>query len=134
MYGNGEEPVQVQQDELSRRDKFRVYRVLMVAGAIFVIGWLVWSTRGSLFPFFFGLVLAYLLAPGTVIAPVGGGLRLVEVTDVGQLGDAPATQRTVLVQARVRDAASRASYPVAYRLEVLRRDRWYVSGVQGALR
>lgn len=63
MYGNGEELVQVQQDELSRRDKFRVYRVLMVAGAIFVIGWLVWSTRGSLFPFFFGLVLAYLLAP-----------------------------------------------------------------------
>lgn len=78
--------------------------------------------------------LAYLLAPGTAIAPVGGGFRLVEVTDVGQLGDAPATQRTVLVQARVRDAASRATYPVAYRLEVVRRDRWYVSGVQGALR
>jgi hypothetical protein len=78
--------------------------------------------------------LAYRLAPGTAIAPVGGGLRLVEVTEVGQLGDAAATRRTVLVEARVRDAASRATYPLAYRLEVVRRDRWYVSGVQGALR
>ena len=55
--------MQVQQGELSRRDRFRLYRVLMVAGALFVITWLIWSARGSLFPFFLGLVLAYLLAP-----------------------------------------------------------------------
>lgn len=78
--------------------------------------------------------LAYLLAPGASIAPAGEGLRLLEVTDVGQLGEGTGTQRTLLVQARVRDAAARATYPVAYRLEVVRRDRWYVSGVQGALR
>jgi Conjugative transposon protein TcpC len=78
--------------------------------------------------------LAYLIAPGTAIAPVDGGLRLVEVREVGQLGEGTGDQRTVLAQARVRDAAAGVTYPVAYRLEVVRRDRWYVSDVQGALR
>jgi hypothetical protein len=78
--------------------------------------------------------LAYLVPPGATIAPVEGGLRLVELTDVGQLDEASGSRRTLLAQARVRDPATRVTYPVAYRLEVVRRDRWYVSGVQGALR
>lgn len=60
---DGVRVVQVQQDELSRSDRFRVYRVLMVAGAMFIVTGLVWSARGSLFPFFLGLILAYLLVP-----------------------------------------------------------------------
>jgi hypothetical protein len=78
--------------------------------------------------------LAYLLAPGAAIAPVEGGLRLVELTDVGQLGEASGARRTLIAQAGVRDPAAGVSYPAAYRLQVVRRDRWYVSGVQGAPR
>jgi hypothetical protein len=33
----------------------------------------------------------------------------------------------------VRDPASGAVYPLAYRLELEKRGRWYVSGVEGAL-
>jgi Conjugative transposon protein TcpC len=77
--------------------------------------------------------LAYLLAPGAGVAPVGGGLRLVEVTDVNQLGTAGTPRLTALAQATVRDAASGAAYPAAYRLELVRRDRWYVAAVEGAL-
>ena len=79
--------------------------------------------------------LSYLVAPGTAIAPVGRGLHLAGVTGVEQPGSgSTAAPRAVVVRARVRDAASAATYPVAYRLELVRRDRWYVAGVEGALR
>ena len=39
---------------------------------------------------------------------------------------------TVLAAARVMDPASGASYPVAYRLDLLKRGRWYVQAVEGA--
>ena len=63
----------------------------------------------------------------------GTDLRLTEVTDVGQSWTAAGARRTILVRARVRDAATRALYPVTYRLELVRRDRWYVARVEGAL-
>jgi predicted PurR-regulated permease PerM len=46
-----------------RAEKLRVYRRFLIAGALLVIGWILWSARGALFPFAIGLVLAYLLAP-----------------------------------------------------------------------
>lgn len=77
--------------------------------------------------------LSYLLAPGAGVAPAGGGLQLVEVSDVGRLEAADVTHLTVVARATVRDPESGATYPVAYRLELVKRDRWYVAGIQGAL-
>jgi hypothetical protein len=78
---------------------------------------------------------SYLVDPGVHLTPLGLGLRLIRVAGVSQVGSGsePGT-RTVLVPARVRDAASSATYPVAYRLELVRRDRWYVAAVEGAPR
>lgn len=77
--------------------------------------------------------LSYLLAPGASVTPPGGGLRLLAIHSVGQEGAGEGPRRTVVVAARVRDTASGATYPLAYRLEVVRRGRWYVQAVQGAL-
>jgi predicted PurR-regulated permease PerM len=41
----------------------RVARTLLVLGAVYGIGWLLWSTRSALTPFVIGLVLAYVLMP-----------------------------------------------------------------------
>jgi hypothetical protein len=93
---------------------------------------------GSFLPLYVGggqgADLSYLIAPGVQLIQVGGGLKLTRITAVGQLRDGAGSKRTVLAQAWVRDAASGATYPVAYRLDLVRRDRWYVAGVQGALR
>jgi hypothetical protein len=75
--------------------------------------------------------LAYLLAPGVTVAPLGEGLSVVGVDEVGQAGDSDGPRRTVLVAATVRDETTGATYPTRYRLEVVRRDRWYVAAVQG---
>lgn len=39
------------------------YRTMLVIGALLFVGWVLWSVRGALFPFAFGLLIAYLLAP-----------------------------------------------------------------------
>lgn len=39
------------------------YRVLLVVGALLIIGWILWSARSALFPFVFGMVIAYVLLP-----------------------------------------------------------------------
>jgi predicted PurR-regulated permease PerM len=44
-------------------DQRRQYRTMLVIGALFVVGWIAWSVRGSLFPFALGLLIAYLLSP-----------------------------------------------------------------------
>jgi predicted PurR-regulated permease PerM len=41
----------------------RIAQFILTAFALFVVGWLFWSTRSSMLPFIFGLVLAYLLMP-----------------------------------------------------------------------
>jgi predicted PurR-regulated permease PerM len=46
-----------------RADRLRAYRSYLVIGTLLVIGWVLWSARGALFPFAIGLVFAYLLAP-----------------------------------------------------------------------
>lgn len=77
--------------------------------------------------------LAYLLAPTAVVTPPGGGFELLAVASVKQLGGGEGARRTAIATARVRDAATGAVYPLAYRLQLLRRDRWYVEAVEGAL-
>jgi len=74
--------------------------------------------------------LAYLVAPGTAIAGMPGGLALGSVDQVGQLGRS-GDRMTVEADVHVRDTGSRASYPLAYRLDLRRTDRWYVTGVEG---
>jgi hypothetical protein len=80
-----------------------------------------------------GSALSYLLAPGAAVAPLAGALELRGARLAGQLGSGEGPSRTVIASARVRDPASGAVYPLAYRLELVRRGRWYVSGVEGAL-
>lgn len=77
--------------------------------------------------------LSYLLAPGATVAPPGGGFELVAIASVKQLGSGEGARRTVIATARVRDAESGAIIPLAYRLRLLHRDRWYVEQVEGAL-
>jgi hypothetical protein len=78
--------------------------------------------------------LSYLLAPGASVAPLGGALEpLGSAGSVSQLGDGEGHRRTVLVSGRFRDPASEAVYRLAYRLELVKRNRWYVRSVEGAL-
>jgi hypothetical protein len=77
--------------------------------------------------------LSYLLAPGAVVTPLAGSLELLGAAVSGQLGSGVGPRRTVIASAQVRDPASGASYPLAYRLELVERHRWYVQGVEGVL-
>jgi hypothetical protein len=79
--------------------------------------------------------LSYLLAPGASVAPLGGSLSPVGSSgSVGQLGDGEGRRRTVVVSGRFRERASGAVYRLAYRLGLVKRNRWYVRSVEGALR
>ena len=75
--------------------------------------------------------LTYLTAPGERIDPLASGLRLADIDAVGQTR-AAAARRTILVEATVEDAAAGTRYGVAYRIELVRRDRWQVARVTGA--
>jgi hypothetical protein len=78
--------------------------------------------------------LSYLLAPGSVVVPLAGQLELVSAGHVEQLGDGEGPSRELIATARVREPASGATYPTAYRLSVIERSgHWYVSAVEGAL-
>jgi hypothetical protein len=78
--------------------------------------------------------LSYLLAPGASVAPLAGALEpLGSGASVAQLGEEEGARRTALVSGRFRDPVSGAVYRLAYRLELVRRNRWYVRSVEGAL-
>lgn len=78
--------------------------------------------------------LSYLLAPGASVAPLAGALEPIGSSgSIAQLGDGEGRRRTVLASGRFRDPAGGAVYRLAFRLEALRRDRWYVRAVEGAL-
>lgn len=78
--------------------------------------------------------LSYLLAPGARIAPLGGALELLARPGAAsQLGEGEGRRRRVVVPVRLGDPASGAVYRLAYRLAVVKRDRWYVRSVEGAL-
>lgn len=76
--------------------------------------------------------LAYLVAPGISIRPLGGSLEVLSLAPVAQLGDGEGRRRTVVAAGRFRDPASGAVYRLAYRLALVRRERWYVRAVEGA--
>ncbi|MGH9174452.1 MAG: AI-2E family transporter, partial [Vicinamibacterales bacterium] len=46
-----------------RRERMRQYRTLLVFAVVVVIFWLIWQSRGALFPFALGLVFSYLISP-----------------------------------------------------------------------
>lgn len=78
--------------------------------------------------------LSYLLAPGASVTPLAGALEPVgSAGSVAQLGDGEGRRRTAVVSGRFRDPASDAVYRLAYRLELVKRNRWYVRSVEGAL-
>ncbi|HEY1853125.1 MAG TPA: hypothetical protein VGG40_00930 [Solirubrobacterales bacterium] len=78
--------------------------------------------------------LSYLLLPGEVIQPLGGQMSLKSLAGVSQLGDGDGPRRTIVAGVRVTEPSSGATYPLVYRLSVVRagRDgRWYVAAVEG---
>lgn len=75
--------------------------------------------------------LAYFLAPGAAVPPIGAGLSLVSLDAVGQQREPTTTDAAVLAAVHVRDAQSGAVYPLRYRLGLVHRDRWYVSSLAG---
>lgn len=75
--------------------------------------------------------LAYFLAPGVQLAPMPDGLDVVAVERIDALDPPGRSRRWVLASVRVRDDATGAVYDLAYRVEVVRRDRWYVAAVAG---
>jgi hypothetical protein len=78
--------------------------------------------------------LSYLLAPGGQVVPLGDQLEFVSVGHVAQLGEGGGSRRELLVAARAKDPVGGATYPLVYRLRVLRHaGRWYVSAVEGAV-
>jgi hypothetical protein len=74
--------------------------------------------------------LAYLVPSGTRLVAAAGRWELVNVT---ALGGAERTRdgRLALATVEARDAQTGASYTLRYRLELVRRDRWYVAQVNG---
>lgn len=78
--------------------------------------------------------LAYVLAPGATVVPLGGSVESVSVGHVEQLGDGEGPRRELLVGARLREPSGGGIYPASYRLRVVRRaGRWYVAAVEGAV-
>jgi hypothetical protein len=76
--------------------------------------------------------LAYLLLPDAEIVPLPPGLRVVSVDALDQTTSTTAGRRRSLIASlRVRESSTGAVYPLGYRIEVARRDRWYVAAVAG---
>jgi hypothetical protein len=78
--------------------------------------------------------LEYFLAPRVRMASMSEGLEVLSVDGVDAVGRAGGSRRWVLASVRVRDGATGAVYALAYRVEVVRRDRWYVAAVAGGPR
>jgi Conjugative transposon protein TcpC len=72
--------------------------------------------------------LEYLVAAGTRIAALGQPYELASVDSVERVGGG-GSRPTVLVSVRARDVRSRAVYALRYRVELVRRDCWYVAAV-----
>jgi len=75
--------------------------------------------------------LVYFVAPGFEVTPLGG-FDLANDPAIGQLGDEE-TERTVTASARFKDKATGTVYPLRYRLDLVKRKRWFVADVQGVI-
>jgi len=73
--------------------------------------------------------LGYLVLAGTRIGALGQAYELGGIDAVEQVGAGGGRRRVVLVTVRARDSVSRAVYALRYRVELVRRDRWYVAAV-----
>jgi hypothetical protein len=71
--------------------------------------------------------LSYLVAPRARIAAVSGRFELLSLASVLSVGAGDGGRRSVLVMVHARDLGSRALYMLRYRVELVRRDRWYVA-------
>jgi hypothetical protein len=79
--------------------------------------------------------LAYLLVPGAAVAPMPGGLAVVSFDGADQVAaTATARRRSVRASVTVRDRETGAVYPLGYRLEVVKHDRWHVAEIAGGPR
>jgi hypothetical protein len=77
--------------------------------------------------------LAYLVPAGVGIAtPAPHGYELVDVDSLAQIGTPAARELELQARARVRDLGSGAVLGQAYRLRLVRRDRWYVADINGS--
>lgn len=77
--------------------------------------------------------LAYFVTPESEVRPLGGGFTLAGPPRTSELDDGP-TARSVLAAVRVTDEVSGSSYSTGYRLDLVKRERWYVDAIQGAER
>jgi hypothetical protein len=76
--------------------------------------------------------LAYLLAPDATVTPMPPGLAVVSIDALDEIAGAPGRgRRTVLASVSVRDRRTGAAYPLSYRIDIGRRDRWHVVAVAG---
>lgn len=76
--------------------------------------------------------LAYFLARDARVIPLEQRYRLRRVLGVAQVGEGTGPTRIVLVTVRARDPETRADYTLRYRVELVRRDRWYVKTLAGS--
>jgi hypothetical protein len=76
---------------------------------------------------------SYLLAPGAAVAPLGGEFTVLGTPSVRQRGEGEGPRREVVATVRLQ-ASDGAVYPLAYRLDLIRRERWYVAAIEGELR
>jgi hypothetical protein len=73
--------------------------------------------------------LAYLVAPGTRLAATAGEIQLLGVESIETAAPASAGGRVLLIAVTARDAISRVTYALRYRVRLVRRDRWYVAAI-----
>lgn len=77
--------------------------------------------------------LSYYVAPGASVTPLGG-LHLIGTANVREPEGEGGPGRTIVASVHARDEANGVTYALSYRLELVRRERWYVSAVEGELR
>lgn len=73
--------------------------------------------------------LAYFLPAGTSLQALSERYELRELISVAAVGEQQGSRRTVLATVRARDAGTKATYVLRYRVGLERRDRWYVASV-----
>jgi Conjugative transposon protein TcpC len=73
--------------------------------------------------------LAYLVPAGTQITAAAGRWELIDLTSLSGLGPATDAGRVVLATVQARDERLSITYSLRYRVRLVRRDRWYVAGV-----
>lgn len=75
--------------------------------------------------------LAYLVAPGAYVAPIGAGMWVEQIEEIGRLSGSPARGMLLAVTARVRDRMTKTAHRQRFRIKVAHADRWLVTAVIG---